>query len=234
MTPDQYHRILVALDVVLESFEAPLITLSSEEAKIQYELRVIRSKILKAESGHPFPFNSPELPPESVERGSGEVPRVEAAVTASTPPAAGNRRLRILVVDDQESVRTVVRLLIEAEPDMEVVGQASNGKQGVEMVAQSRPDVVLLDVNMPILDGFTAAKEILSLHRGVKIIMFSANRSDEYLEKARQLGITTYLTKPASRSQLISAVRAAYAEGLLDRRAELSRTQAVGELNVER
>src|SRR4051812_35961766 len=107
MTPAQYHRILVALDVVLDAFDEPAVVLSPEEAKIQYELRVIRSKILKAESGHPFPFGGPE----TADQLDVTAPPFGTVSGEVSPTAA--RKIRILIVDDQESVRMVVRLLAE-------------------------------------------------------------------------------------------------------------------------
>src|SRR4051812_34742978 len=117
MTPAEYHRVLLALDVVLDAFEGPAIALSPDDARMRHELRVIRSQVLKAESGHPFPFqraepaaSSPESPEQTTRPPNfGEVGE------------ARRSRIRTLVVDDQESVRTVVRLLLEAEKDIEVV-----------------------------------------------------------------------------------------------------------------
>lgn len=132
--------------------------------------------------------------------GDGQDQGVEETALAAT-------RIRTLIVDDQESVRIVVRLLLQSEPDIEIVGEARNGAEALRMVSLHQPEIVVMDVDMPVLDGLSATKQVLMSHPDTKVIIFSANRTSDYVEKAMEIGACGYVTKPASRKDLVKMVR---------------------------
>ena len=126
--------------------------------------------------------------------------------------------LRVLIADDQHLVRTGLTLILEAEDDLEVVGVAADGAVAVRLTAQLRPDVVLLDVQMPELDGLEAARRILApgaAHRP-RVLMLTTFDLDEYVYEAMRLGASGFLLKDTPPEQLAAGVRAvARGEALL-------------------
>jgi DNA-binding NarL/FixJ family response regulator len=118
--------------------------------------------------------------------------------------------VRVLVVDDQEIVRAGFSALLDGQPDLEVVGQASNGAEAVELAGQLVPDVILMDVRMPVLDGLAATREILA---GVapgetpRVIMLTTFDLDEYVYDALRAGASGFLLKHSSPDELAAAVR---------------------------
>ena len=118
--------------------------------------------------------------------------------------------VRVLVVDDQEIVRAGFSALLDGQPDLEVVGQASDGAEAVELAGQLVPDVILMDVRMPVLDGLAATREILA---GVapgetpRVIMLTTFDLDEYVYDALRAGASGFLLKHSSPDELAAAVR---------------------------
>jgi DNA-binding NarL/FixJ family response regulator len=118
--------------------------------------------------------------------------------------------VRVLVVDDQEIVRAGFSALLDGQPDLEVVGQASNGAEAVELAGRLVPDVILMDVRMPVLDGLAATREILA---GVapgetpRVIMLTTFDLDEYVYDALRAGASGFLVKHSSPDDLAAAVR---------------------------
>ncbi|MCU1439260.1 MAG: response regulator receiver protein [Rhodoglobus sp.] len=114
---------------------------------------------------------------------------------------------RILVVDDQAMVRAGFAALLDAQPSFEVVGQADNGEDGVTLAAQLRPDIVLMDVRMPVLDGIEATRRILAGPGSLPhIIMLTTFDADEYVFDAIRAGASGFLLKDALPADLIAAV----------------------------
>jgi DNA-binding NarL/FixJ family response regulator len=121
--------------------------------------------------------------------------------------------IRVLVADDQALVRAGIRMLIETQPDLEVAGEAADGMAAVSEAMKARPDVVLMDIRMPRLDGIEAARRIIALGpRGAgvtKVVMLTTFDLDEYVFDALSAGATGFLLKHARPEELLSGIRAA-------------------------
>ena len=117
-------------------------------------------------------------------------------------------RIRVLIADDQALLRTGFRLILGSEPDLEVVGEAPDGIQAVELGRRLRPDVVLMDVRMPNLDGIEATRRLLEGGGGpTKVLILTTFDLDEYVFEALRAGASGFLLKDAPADQLIAAVR---------------------------
>jgi DNA-binding NarL/FixJ family response regulator len=124
---------------------------------------------------------------------------------------------RVVLADDEVMIRAGLRLLLEGEVDLEVVGEASDGRQAVAVVMQERPHVVLMDVRMPHADGLSAAREVLERCPGTAVVVLTTFDEDAYVDEALRLGVSGFLLKTASPEQLLDAVRrAASGQALLD------------------
>lgn len=123
--------------------------------------------------------------------------------------------MRVLVVDDQTVVREGLVTILELLPDVEVVGAAANGVEAVELVAAHAPDVVLMDLRMPQLDGVAATAAISSQHPGTKIVVLTTYADDDSVLAALAAGAIGYLTKDAGREDIHRALQAAVNEQLL-------------------
>jgi DNA-binding NarL/FixJ family response regulator len=115
--------------------------------------------------------------------------------------------IRVLLVDDQALVRTGFRLILNAEPDLEVVGEAGDGAAAVEQAAEVRPDVVLMDIRMPGLDGIAATRELVSRGLATRVLMLTTFDLDEYVVDAFRAGASGFLLKTSPGDQLVAAVR---------------------------
>jgi DNA-binding NarL/FixJ family response regulator len=123
--------------------------------------------------------------------------------------------IRVLIADDQEMVREGFAALLRAQPDIEVVGQAADGIEAVAMARQSLPDVVLMDVRMPRMDGLEAAR-MVAADGSAKVLMLTTFDLDEYVYAALRAGASGFLLKDAPAAELVQAVRVvARGEGLL-------------------
>ena len=127
----------------------------------------------------------------------------------STPGSGGPpAKIRVLIADDQALLRTGFRLILTSEPDLEVVGEAPDGVQAVELGLRLRPDVVLMDVRMPNLDGIEATRRLLKGGGGpTKVLILTTFDLDEYVFEALRAGASAFLLKDAPADQLIAAVR---------------------------
>jgi DNA-binding NarL/FixJ family response regulator len=121
--------------------------------------------------------------------------------------------LRIIVADDQASVREGLVLLLGGLPGIEVVGAAANGEQAIELVAEHRPDAILLDLHMPVLDGTETTRRLTAEYPQVAVVVLTTYLDDASVLEALRAGARSYLTKDADHTEIASALRAA-AEGL--------------------
>ncbi|MEU7849538.1 response regulator transcription factor [Micromonospora parva] len=115
--------------------------------------------------------------------------------------------IRMVLADDQTLVRAGFRGLLDHSDDLEVVGEASNGAQAVEMVAATRPDIVLMDVRMPVLDGVKATAAIVERFPAVRVIVLTTFELDEYVFEALRAGASGFLLKDIEPDELRQAVR---------------------------
>lgn len=122
---------------------------------------------------------------------------------------AAKRPLRVLVVDDHPLIREAVRKTLEDHPKFEVVGEASDGAQAVERAGKLKPDVVILDVSMPVMNGFEAARRIKTIAPEAAIVILSANADQGFVDEAKNLGIRAYVAKTKAGDALVEAIIAA-------------------------
>jgi DNA-binding NarL/FixJ family response regulator len=115
--------------------------------------------------------------------------------------------IRILLVDDQALVRSGFRMILDAQPDIDVVGEAENGRQAVELAAVSSADVILMDIRMPELDGIEATARILEAQPETKILILTTFDLDEYVARALRAGASGFLLKDVRPAQLGEAIR---------------------------
>ncbi|MCG8349270.1 MAG: response regulator transcription factor [Chloroflexales bacterium] len=118
-------------------------------------------------------------------------------------------RIRLLIADDHPVVRAGLSGMLGAQPDFEILGEAANGAEAVTLAAQLRPDVVLMDLRMPELDGVAAIKRIVEQCTGVAVLVLTTYDSDTDILPAIEAGATGYLLKDAPREELFRAIRAA-------------------------
>jgi two-component system, NarL family, response regulator NreC len=115
--------------------------------------------------------------------------------------------IRILLVDDHTLMRTGVRMVLQAEPDMEVVGEACSGDEGIRKAVELRPDVVLMDLSMPGMGGLEATRRIIAAHTGARVLVLTMHAEDEYLMPVLEAGGSGYVTKHSADTDLVDAVR---------------------------
>jgi DNA-binding NarL/FixJ family response regulator len=119
--------------------------------------------------------------------------------------------IRVVLVDDQALFRAGIRMLVASQPDLEVVGEAGNGQEALAVVAATRPDVVLMDIRMPVTDGLTATAEILSRPEPPRIVMLTTFDLDEAAARAIRQGASGFLLKDADPEFLLAAIRTVHA-----------------------
>lgn len=206
---DCYNTVRVALDQALHVFQTAPAELSDADQQLLWQLEQIRSKVLRAESGHPFPSSTTtpfvSRSPESTV--SSMAPSADSSTEAPTPPARPVKMIRVVLADDYDSVRAILCAMLAAEGNFEVVAEAGNGQEAVDRVAEHRPDIAIMDLNMPVLDGVAATRAALKASPFTKVLVFSANRDPNTVQKARDAGASGYLFKPSTRQIIVRAVR---------------------------
>jgi len=115
-------------------------------------------------------------------------------------------KIRILLADDHTILRAGLKMMLNAQPDMEVVGEAQDGRQAIEEAQKLQPDLVLMDITMPDVNGIEATRQIKRLISDVKILMLTMHEHDEYVFQALQAGASGYMLKEAADTELITAI----------------------------
>ena len=118
-------------------------------------------------------------------------------------------RIRLVIVDDHPVVRDGLRGMLESQPDFEVVGEASDGTVALRLANELEPDLILMDLRMPVMDGVTATRQIKSRQPGIQVLVLTTYDSDADILPAIEAGATGYLLKDTSREELYRAIRAA-------------------------
>jgi DNA-binding NarL/FixJ family response regulator len=125
--------------------------------------------------------------------------------------------IRVLIADDQAMMRTGLRLMLDVEPDLEVVGEAADGREALDVARRTSPNVVLMDVRMPVMDGIDATRRLTAPADPPRVLVLTTFDLDEYAYEALRAGASGFLLKDAGREHLVHAVRMiAAGESLLD------------------
>jgi two-component system response regulator NreC len=120
------------------------------------------------------------------------------------------RKIRVLLADDHTIVRKGLRSLLDGEAEIEVIGEAEDGREAVEKAQQLLPDVVLMDITMPTLNGLEATRQIKKLFPKMKVLILTMHATEEYVLQILRAGASGYVVKQAAPAELVSAIRAVY------------------------
>jgi DNA-binding NarL/FixJ family response regulator len=118
-----------------------------------------------------------------------------------------SQTIRVLLVDDQKLLREGLRILLELEPDLQVVGEAGDGKAALEVFAETQPDVVLMDIRMPVMDGVQATRRLLQHTPQARVVILTTFDDDEFVFEGLRAGALGYLLKDVSGGELAQAIR---------------------------
>jgi two-component system response regulator DesR len=121
--------------------------------------------------------------------------------------------IRVLIAEDQELIRTALVTLVGLEPDIDVVAQAEDGAEAVAIAAGTELDLVVLDIDMPVLDGLSAAEQLAAAHPGLALVMLTSHGRPGYLKRAVQAGARGFVTKNVSGTELAKVIREVHAGG---------------------
>ena len=118
-----------------------------------------------------------------------------------------SKRIRVVLADDHRMIRDGIRALLERHDDISVVGEAENGREAVRLAARLSPDVVVMDVSMPLLNGIEATRHIRRDHPGVSVLILTVHESEDYVAQLLAAGASGYIVKRAAGEELVSAIR---------------------------
>jgi DNA-binding NarL/FixJ family response regulator len=145
-----------------------------------------------------------------------ERPGPQQPERARAAPAAKSA-ITVVIADDQRLMRSGLRVILEDEPDIAVVAEASDGREAVSLVARHAPAVALLDIRMPNMDGLAAARQVMARYPATRVVILTTFDADDYLYEALRAGVSGFLLKDAPADQLVTAVRCAAAgDALID------------------
>lgn len=117
-------------------------------------------------------------------------------------------KLRIIIAEDHETVRDGLRMILESQDDMEVVGEAGDGREAVRLAEELKPDIVLMDVSMPVLNGLTASAKLSRTLPEIKILTLTRHTDEAYLQELLEAGVSGYVLKQSASTELLRAIRA--------------------------
>jgi DNA-binding NarL/FixJ family response regulator len=120
------------------------------------------------------------------------------------------QKIKVILADDHTVVRQGLRVLLQAEEDIEIIGEAENGRQAVQMVKKFLPDVVVMDIAMPVLNGLEATRQITRTVPATKVLILSSYSDDEYVQQLTEAGAAGYLVKQTAANDLLKAIREAH------------------------
>jgi two-component system response regulator NreC len=123
-------------------------------------------------------------------------------------------RIRVLIADDHTLVREGLRALLEGRENFEVIAEASNGLEAVERAQEMRPDVVLMDITMPGLDGFEATRRIVKMSPAIRVLVLTVHETEDYFFRVLEVGAQGFLVKDAASTELVAAVMAVHQGGM--------------------
>jgi DNA-binding NarL/FixJ family response regulator len=121
--------------------------------------------------------------------------------------------IRVLIAEDHETVREGLRLIVDTQEDMKVCGEAGNGREAIDLAQELVPDVLLMDISMPGLNGLTAAAKLKRIAPDIKILTLTRHTDEAYLQELLQAGVSGYVLKQSAASELLRAIRAVAAGG---------------------
>jgi len=127
--------------------------------------------------------------------------------SSETPPSRKATLVRVLLADDNAQFRSVLRRLLERDPEIEVVAEASNGAEAVKLAGELHPDVVLMDVSMPGLDGVEATYELKAKCPGLTVLMLSIGNKEQEIQAGLAGGASEYLVKGAPATEIVDAIK---------------------------
>ncbi len=121
-----------------------------------------------------------------------------------------NNKIRVLLVDDHPLVLDGIRSRLEDDPEIMIVGEAGNGEEALQIATERKPDIVLMDINMPVLNGIEAAEKFAELLPDIRLLMLTMHDSREYITKVLKAGAKGYILKDVSSSEMLIAIKAVY------------------------
>ena len=122
------------------------------------------------------------------------------------------KHIKLLLVDDHDVVRTGLRILLEGQPDIQIIGEARNGSEAIIMASRHRPDVIVMDITLPDISGIEATRKIKEIHPDIAIVALTMHDDEQYFFKMLQAGASGYVPKRAAPEDLITAIHAASAD----------------------
>lgn len=120
------------------------------------------------------------------------------------------KKISIIHVEDREVMRDTIKLLMQQQADIEIIAQAEDGEQGLQLLLENDADVVLMDINMPFMDGFKLAEKIIALKPQTKILVYTMHNNEYHVSKLLQTGVMGYMLKEDSFQDLVHAIRDVY------------------------
>lgn len=205
----------------------------------------MRQRSAAAKAAKKKPVKSQAEKRAAAEDGAAPVQPTPAAAPTPAKPAStqssvnsrhdvgGEEKIRILIVDDNTDTRENVGRLLYFEKDMEVIGQATNGRQGIDMSIQLKPHIVLMDINMPDVDGITATREMAVVAPFSQVIIMSVQAEQHYMRQAMAAGARDFQPKPFTADELVNCIRRVYQIGLPVYRQLEAVEQAKGQVTAQ-